>query len=162
MPRAGRPSTARVRRLPRPTGCPVGAFGWRCSGRSRGGAAADPGPGHQRAVLGLLAMYPDAAVHRETIIDAVWGHRPPASAVPMVQTYASRLRRLLGDDVLVSDGTSYRLAVTVGQLDALEFAMLADRAGQATASGNPATACRWYERALGLWRGEPLDDVSVM
>jgi DNA-binding SARP family transcriptional activator/DNA-binding XRE family transcriptional regulator len=128
----------------------------------RDGAAADPGPGHQRAVLGLLAMYPDAAVHRETIIDAVWGHRPPASAVPMVQTYASRLRRLLGDDVLVSDGTSYRLAVTVGQLDALEFAMLADRAGQATASGNPATACRWYERALGLWRGEPLDDVSVM
>jgi DNA-binding SARP family transcriptional activator/DNA-binding XRE family transcriptional regulator len=128
----------------------------------RDGAAADPGPGHQRAVLGLLAMYPDMAVHRETIIDAVWGHRPPASAVPMVQTYASRLRRLLGDDVLASDGTSYRLAVTVGQLDALEFAMLADRASQAAAAGNPAAACRWYERALRLWRGEPLDDVSVM
>src|ERR1700729_4335815 len=128
----------------------------------RDGTAADPGPGHQRAVLGLLAMYPDAAVHRETIIDAVWGHRPPASAVPMVQTYASRLRRLLGDDVLVSDGTSYRLAVTVGQLGALEFAKLADRADHAPAAGNPATACRWYERALRLWRGEPLDDVSVM
>jgi DNA-binding SARP family transcriptional activator/DNA-binding XRE family transcriptional regulator len=127
----------------------------------RDGAAAHPGPGRQRAVLGLLAMYPDTAVHRETIIDAVWGHRPPASAVPMVQTYASRLRRLLGDEVLVSDGTSYRLAVTVGQLDALEFAMLADRAGQA-ALGNPAAACRWYERALRLWRGAPLDDVSVM
>jgi tetratricopeptide (TPR) repeat protein/DNA-binding SARP family transcriptional activator len=69
---------------------------------------------------------------------------------------------LLGDDLLVSDGTSYRLAVTAGQLDALEFVLLADRAGQAAAAGNHAAACRWYERALRLWRGEPLDDVSAM
>jgi DNA-binding SARP family transcriptional activator/DNA-binding transcriptional regulator YiaG len=128
----------------------------------RDGVAADPGAGRQRAVLGLLAVCPGTALHRETIIDAVWGHRPPASAVPMVQTYVSRLRRLLGDDLLVSDGTSYRLAVTVGQLDALEFVMLADRAERAAAAGNHAAACRWYERALRLWRGEPLDDVSAM
>jgi DNA-binding SARP family transcriptional activator/tetratricopeptide (TPR) repeat protein/DNA-binding transcriptional regulator YiaG len=128
----------------------------------RDGVAADPGAGRQRAVLGLLAMYPGTAVHREMIIDAVWGARPPASVVPMVQTYASRLRRVLGDDLLVSDGTSYRLVVTVDQLDALEFAMLSDRAGQAATAGNPAAACRWYERALGLWRGEPLADVTAM
>jgi DNA-binding SARP family transcriptional activator/transcriptional regulator with XRE-family HTH domain len=126
------------------------------------GVATDLGAGRQRAVLGLLAMYPGTAVHRRTIIDVVWGHRPPASAVPMVQTYASRLRRLLGEDLLVSDGISYRLALAVGQLDALEFAMLAGRADQAAAAGNHGAACRCYEAALRLWRGEPLDDVSAM
>jgi DNA-binding SARP family transcriptional activator/DNA-binding XRE family transcriptional regulator len=128
----------------------------------RDGVPADLGAGRQRAVLGLLALYPGTAVRREMIIDTVWGHRPPASVIAMVQTYASRLRRLLGNDLLVSDGTSYRLAVTAGQLDALEFTMLAQRADQAAAAGNLAGACRCYELALRLWRGEPLADVSAM
>jgi DNA-binding SARP family transcriptional activator/tetratricopeptide (TPR) repeat protein/DNA-binding XRE family transcriptional regulator len=128
----------------------------------RNGNRADPGAGRQRAVLGMLAVHPGAALHRETIIDAVWGDQPPASAIAMVQSYASRLRRLLGETVLVSDGTSYRLALSATQLDALEFARLADLAKNAATAGNPATACRWYERALHLWRGEPLADVSAL
>jgi len=128
----------------------------------RDGTAANPGAGRQRAVLGLLAMYSGTAVHREMIIDSVWGDRPPASAVPMVQTYASRLRRLLGGGLLVSDGTSYRLSVTADQLDALQFALLADQAGEAAAAGEPAVASSLYEQALRLWRGEPLADVSAM
>jgi DNA-binding SARP family transcriptional activator/tetratricopeptide (TPR) repeat protein len=128
----------------------------------RNGIRADPGAGRQRAVLGLLAVHPGTAVHRETIIDAVWGYQPPASAVAMVQSYASRLRRLLGERVLVSDGTSYRLALSAAQLDALEFARLAGLATGAAAAGNPAAACGWYERALQLWRGEPLADISAL
>jgi DNA-binding SARP family transcriptional activator/transcriptional regulator with XRE-family HTH domain len=128
----------------------------------RDGIPVGLGAGRQRAVLGLLAVHPGSAVHRESIIDAVWGSRPPASAVPMVQTYASQLRRLLGGDLLVSDGTSYRLAVTVRDLDALEFAMLADWASDAAASPTPSAACGLYERALRLWRGEPLADVGPL
>jgi DNA-binding SARP family transcriptional activator/tetratricopeptide (TPR) repeat protein len=126
------------------------------------GTRADPGAGRQRAVLGLLAVHPGTALHRETIIDAVWGDQPPASAIAMVQSYASRLRRLVGESALVSDGTSYRLVLSAGQLDALEFARLAGLARDAAAAGNPAAACRWYERALQLWRGEPLADVSAL
>jgi DNA-binding SARP family transcriptional activator len=128
----------------------------------RNGIRANPGAGRQRAVLGLLAVHPGIALHRETIIDAVWGHKPPASAIAMVQSYASRLRRLLGETVLTSDGTSYRLTLTAAQLDALEFARLADQARNAAAAGNPAAACRWYDQALQLWRGEPLADVSAL
>jgi DNA-binding SARP family transcriptional activator/DNA-binding XRE family transcriptional regulator len=127
----------------------------------RDGAPAGPGAGRLRAVLGLLALHPGIAMHRETIIDAVWPSEPPVSAVPMVQAHASRLRRLLGGGLLVSDGTSYRLAVTARQLDALEFGQLAGRASDATAA-DPAAACQWYERALRLWRGEPLADVGLL
>jgi DNA-binding SARP family transcriptional activator/transcriptional regulator with XRE-family HTH domain/tetratricopeptide (TPR) repeat protein len=128
----------------------------------RNGIRADPGAGRQRAVLGLLAVHPGIALHRETIIDAVWGYQPPASAIAMVQSYVSRLRRLLGERVLVSDGISYRLAVSAGELDALEFARLAGLARGSAAAGNPAAACGWYDRALQLWRGEPLADVSAL
>ncbi len=127
----------------------------------RDGAPAGPGAGRLRAVLGLLALHPGSAMHRETIIDAVWPSEPPVSAVPMVQAHASRLRRLLGGGLLASDGTSYWLAVTARQLDALEFGQLAGRASDAAAA-DPAAACQWYERALRLWRGEPLADVSLL
>jgi DNA-binding SARP family transcriptional activator/DNA-binding XRE family transcriptional regulator len=128
----------------------------------RDGAPAGPGAGRLRAVLGLLALHPGSAMHRETIIDAVWPSEPPVSAVPMVQAHASRLRRLLGGGLLVSDGTSYRLAVTARQLDALEFGQLAARASDAAEAADPAAACQWYERALRLWRGEPLADVGLL
>ena len=50
---------------------------------------------HRQAVLGLLALQPNVVVHRESIIDALWGERPPATAVTMVHSYVSQLRKLL-------------------------------------------------------------------
>jgi DNA-binding SARP family transcriptional activator/tetratricopeptide (TPR) repeat protein/transcriptional regulator with XRE-family HTH domain len=155
----GRP-TLDQRAAPSPAGVWLGVLGplavW------RDGVPADPGPRRQRAVLGLLAVHPGSPLHRETIVDTVWGHEPPASAVAMVQSYVSRLRRLLGETMLGSDGMNYTLVVTAAELDALEFARLADRAGAVAAAGIPAVACDWYEQALRLWRGEPLAGVSTL
>ena len=128
----------------------------------RDGLPAGAVAGRQRAILGLLAVHPGRALHRETIIDAVWGSQPPPSAVAMVQTHVSQLRRLLGLGVVTSDGTSYRLDLTAADLDSLEFARLADEARNAAAAGKPAAACRLYEQALHLWRGEPLADVVIL
>jgi DNA-binding SARP family transcriptional activator/transcriptional regulator with XRE-family HTH domain len=136
----------------------------------RGGAPVALGAPKQRGVLGLLALQPNALVHRETIIDAVWGADPPVSAVNLVQAHAGRLRRALDpgrsprDDggLLVSAGSSYWLQVTAGQLDLLEFEQLVGRASAACSSGDAAAACDLYERALGLWQGEPLADVDVL
>jgi DNA-binding SARP family transcriptional activator len=133
----------------------------------RYGAPVELGPPRQRAVLGLLALEPGALVHRETIIDALWGERPPETAVNLVQTYVSRLRRTLDpersprdpDRLFVSAGTSYRLRTSAGQLDLLDFRRLA---GNAHASRDPVTACRLYEKALGLWRDRPLADVDLL
>lgn len=125
----------------------------------------------QRAVLGLLALSQDAALHRDLIIDALWDGKPPPSAVSILQTHVSRLRSLLAKSargcsgappLLVSEGASYRLQVTADQLDLVEFGHLADRARDAAGSGNPVAACDAYEAALRLWRGEPLADIEVL
>jgi DNA-binding SARP family transcriptional activator len=136
----------------------------------RGGAPVALGAPKQRAALGLLALEPNALVHRETIIDAVWGADPPVSAVNLVQTHAGRLRRALDPGrsprdpggLVASVGSGYRLQVTAGQLDLLGFEQLVGRAGAACSSGDAAAACDLYERALELWQGEPLADVDVL
>src|SRR5215470_2153066 len=136
----------------------------------RAGVQAGLGEPRQRAVLALLALSPDVAVHRETLIDALWGENPPARAIQLLQTYVSRLRRALDpgrvprdpDGLLVSAGTSYRLRVAAGQLDLLAFGQLIGHARAAAAAGEPGAACDGYEQALGLWRGEPAADVDAL
>lgn len=63
----------------------------------RDGAALPLGPVRQRAVLGLLVLHHDTGLSRTAIVDALWGERPPLTAVDMVQGgYITRLRRVLG------------------------------------------------------------------
>ena len=136
----------------------------------RAGTRAGLGEPRQRAVLGLLALNPDVLVHREALIDVVWGEDPPLSAAQIVQAYVSRLRRVLDPGrpprdprgLLVSAGTSYRLRVTADQLDLLAFGELAAQARAAAAAGEPGSACDAYDLALGLWRGEPAGDVDAL
>jgi WD40 repeat protein/DNA-binding SARP family transcriptional activator/DNA-binding XRE family transcriptional regulator len=136
----------------------------------RDGARAGLGEPRQRAVLGMLALNPDFPVHRETLIDALWPDDPPATAAHLLQTYVSRLRRVLDpgrpprdpQGLLVSAGTSYRLHVTADQLDLLAFRQLAADARAAAAAGEPGAACGAYEQALRLWRGEPAADVDAL
>jgi DNA-binding SARP family transcriptional activator len=128
------------------------------------------GPQTQRAVLGLLALHANTAVHRDALIDALWGDDPPGTAVAMVQSYISRLRRLLtvpqsGEGQgksLITSGTSYQLCVTADEVDQIEFARQAAHAQEAHAAGEVDVSCGLYARALDLWRGEPLADVKVL
>jgi DNA-binding SARP family transcriptional activator len=128
------------------------------------------GPQMQRAVLGLLALNANTAVHRDALIDALWQDEPPDTAVAMVQSYISRLRRLLtvpepGEGrgrSLITSGTSYQLCVTADELDQIEFARRAAHAREAHVAGEVDAACELYARALSLWRGEPLADVRVL
>jgi DNA-binding SARP family transcriptional activator/DNA polymerase III delta prime subunit len=113
-------------------------------------------PAGQQLVLGLLALAGGALVPRDQIIDALWDEQPPSSATAIIQTYVSRLRRALDDDVLVRDGSGYRLDVPVSELDLLEFRHLLGKARTAS----PAEACEAYEQALALWRGDPLAGVD--
>jgi len=134
------------------------------------GIQVDPGPPSQRAVLGVLALTPGVLVRREAIIDAIWGEDIPATAVNLVQKYVSRLRAVLDPArpsrdpgaLLVSVNTSYRLQATADQLDVLAFEQLACDARAACYEGDRPRACEIYERALGLWRGEPLADLDVL
>lgn len=127
------------------------------------GTRLDLGSGRQRAVLGLLALHVGAAVHRDVIIDTLWGERPPTSAVAEVQGYVSRLRKLFGDaEVVVTSGACYRLAARTGQVDLAAFRLLVSRARDAVCGPDPVVGCDLYERALGLWRGDILADVDLV
>jgi DNA-binding SARP family transcriptional activator len=134
----------------------------------RDGTPAELGPPLQRAVLAVLALSPDRLVHRETLIDALWDADPPATAVSQVQSQVSKLRCMLDPDLslrdprrlLLSTGTGYRLRVTAEHLDLLAFEDVAGRAQAARWSKDTAAACELYERALRLWRGDPLANVD--
>ena len=130
---------------------------------TRDGAEFPALPPGQRMVLGLLAVACGSAVRLDTIIDALWGDKPPVSATAIVQTYISRLRQALGalrGTLLTLEGAGYRLNVGPEELDLLAFRrLIADaRAG----AGDPAHACQVYEQALDLWRGEPLVDIAAL
>jgi transcriptional regulator with XRE-family HTH domain len=136
----------------------------------RGGVRAELGPARQRAVLGLLAVRPDVALHRDAIVEALWDGDPPDSAIKMVQGYVGRLRRQLDpgrspgdlDGVLVSAGTRYQLHAGAGQFDVIAFTQLTGRAQAARRRGDAAAACEMYAQALSLWRGTPLADLDLL
>src|SRR5262249_19194044 len=136
----------------------------------RDGVPVGLGEPRQRAVLGLLALNAGTSVHRDTLVDAIWGQEPPAAAINLVQAHVGGLRRVLDPNrsprdsrgVLVSTGTSYRLQMNANQLDWLAFRELVDRAATASAAADDRTACDLYDQALGLWHGEPLTDVDVL
>jgi DNA-binding SARP family transcriptional activator/tetratricopeptide (TPR) repeat protein len=116
-------------------------------------------PHGQRVVLGLLAVSAGSPVRLDSIVDVLWGDKPPVSAVGIVQTYVSRLRQVLGADLLPRDAAGYRLVVTGNELDLLAFR---EAVKDAQSALEPEVACAGYERALGLWRDDPLPDVDVL
>jgi DNA-binding SARP family transcriptional activator/tetratricopeptide (TPR) repeat protein len=133
---------------------------------SLGGVVLKSRPAGERAVLGLLALSGGDLVPLWSVIDAVWDGEPPPSAAGIVQTYVSRLRRVLdqaeGARVLVRDGAGYRLNVTAAELDLLAYRGLVAGAEAAHAVGDVAAAAGMYERAFGMWRGAPLSDVATL
>jgi DNA-binding SARP family transcriptional activator len=111
------------------------------------GKSVELGPPQQRTLLALLALDAGTAVGLGVIEDALWTDSQPASATKVVQTYVSRLRKLLGADTIHFAPSGYTLdgAVTV---DALRFRKLVDE--------------RRLPEALALWRGDALSDVPAL
>ena len=80
------------------------------------------GQPRQQAVLGILAMRANRVISRAELVDAVWGHDPPASAEGGIYTYVAGLRRIIEPGrslrgpgrVLVSSGAGYVLHLVPG------------------------------------------------
>jgi len=116
-----------------------------------------PVPGApQRAVLARLALSPRRTVPDDDLVDVLWPADPPDNALGNLQSYVSRLRRVVGAAVIGRDTVGYRLeldpeAVDVGRFDAL--------VGRAEAAGDAPAAVALFAEALDLWRGEPFADL---
>ena len=78
----------------------------------------------------------------ERLIDAVWETEPPAAARNVLQTYVSRLRKLVGTDRLEQRAGGYVLHAELQELDASRFEVLFDarhHASSAVSSSSPET-----------------------
>jgi len=114
--------------------------------------------GRLRAVLAVLAMSARTTVPVSRLASAVWGTRLPASTRRSVQTYVTRVRRVLGSAVIETRPAGYILQVNPDSVDALRFlnlVRLADRAADTRTEWSRLTA------ALNLWRGTPFEDVRA-
>jgi YVTN family beta-propeller protein len=98
------------------------------------------------------------------LIDDLWGGSPPGSAGHTVESYVSRLRRVLHVEgrpgVLVTGGAGYQLNIAPEDVDALHFGELAAMGRAALDRGDAPAAAGLFSAALALWRGAALADVQ--
>ena len=121
------------------------------------------GGAKQRSTLAMLLLARNQVVSRDRLIEGLWGASPPPTAAATLDTYLSRLRRVLpaaGDTPrLVTQLPGYRLRVEAGELDLERFETLLEQARTARASGDAGTAARVLREALDLFQGTPLEDL---
>jgi DNA-binding SARP family transcriptional activator/DNA-binding beta-propeller fold protein YncE len=114
----------------------------------------------QRALLAVLLLHPNETVSSERLIDELWGERPPATAMKVLQTYVSQLRRIIGAEAIETRPPGYLLRVDEDTLDATAFRRLAGDGRRLAAESRHEDAAARFREALALWRGPPLADVS--
>jgi YVTN family beta-propeller protein len=120
-------------------------------------------------VLACLLLDLGRNVPSDSIVDAVWGERPPSGVQTTLQTYVFRLREALeprrgkGDapTVLVTVPGGYRLESAAVRVDAARFEALV-AAGRTALATDPATAAAHLGEGLALWRGDVLADLPAL
>ncbi|QQN77920.1 MULTISPECIES: AfsR/SARP family transcriptional regulator [Streptomyces] len=131
--------------------------------RARNGETELPtGSPQQRALLAALLLRGGSTATAQQLVDAIWGEQAPQQAVAALRTYASRMRKSLGDrvDVLVSEFGGYALRLGPhDELDLNHMRQLVSRADAAASAGDLDKALELYGTALELWDGEPLAGV---
>ena len=98
------------------------------------------GSGKQRALLALLLLHANEPVSTDRLIDQLWGESRSTSATKVLHNYVSKLRRLLGEGVLITRGRAYELRVEPGELDLDRFNDQVADGRHALAAGDPAHA----------------------
>ena len=115
----------------------------------------------QRATLAILLLNANRVVSVDRIADDLYAGRPPVTAVTQVQRQISDLRRLLGPHSgIETRPPGYRIGIEPGQLDLLRFERLTADGLDAHDRGEARQAAELHHRALELWRGDPLSDLS--
>jgi len=125
----------------------------------RDGAVLPVPRGSQRAVLAVLLLNAGRAVSVDELAETLWGAAPRPSAQATVRNYVKRLRRLLGEDRIVTAAPGYAIRADPAELDVARFEDLLGAARTAAGSASWQAAADRAGSALALWRGEPLADV---
>ncbi|MET9970121.1 AfsR/SARP family transcriptional regulator, partial [Streptomyces sp. NPDC006356] len=136
----------------------------------RGATELDLGSPQQTAVLAALLLRRGRPVTMAELVDAIWGDEPPATAVSILRTYVSRLRKVLNPGpgaagspespessqpvVSVMDG--YLARVPEGSVDLEVFEQRVARAQRLRAEGELPAATKLLHTAVDAWEGAPL------
>jgi DNA-binding SARP family transcriptional activator len=128
-----------------------------------------PTPPKVRRVLALLLLRAGQLVPINALIEELWEEDPPVSAVGTTQTYIYQLRKRLdrrgvtgdGNEWLVTKPPGYVMALYPNQIDANTFEALTRQGRQLLVGGRPAEAGTVLRRALDLWTGPCLGNVSL-
>jgi DNA-binding SARP family transcriptional activator len=152
-----------------------------------GGRSVAPSAGKPRQILALLALEAGQVVTVTSLIEELWGTRPPRSAQATLQTYILHLRRLINTglagvgragagragagravaakDLLATRPGGYLLDIGGdiggGGIDVLTYERLAAAGARALDAGDAEDGARLLGSALAVWRGQALVDVPV-
>jgi DNA-binding SARP family transcriptional activator len=124
------------------------------------GRPVDLGGRRQRAVLAVLLLHVNEVVSADRLVEEAWDGRPPPGARGTLQTYISRLRRLIGPTPaqIATQVGGYRLAMAPDELDVECFRRLIREGRIALQDRDHGRARELLEDALHLWRGDALAD----
>lgn len=113
--------------------------------------------GQQGAVLATVAAHYPRSVQQSTVIDVLWPVRAPSSAKGSLGVALHRLRaRLPEPEMIVTEGSSYRLAVDSELLDLAAFRSRLN----GERSQDAALRIEVLTEAIGLWRGRPFQPIG--
>jgi DNA-binding SARP family transcriptional activator len=113
-----------------------------------------------QAVLAALLLSANAVASVDTVVDMVWGERPPRTARRQVQNHVSALRLALTGARIETFPNGYRLPLEPDDLDASVFERAAPDARRLLAHGRAREAASCARSALALWRGPALAGIS--
>jgi predicted ATPase/DNA-binding SARP family transcriptional activator len=114
--------------------------------------------GRQRLLLAVLVVRAGRPVPVATLIDEIWGDRPPARVIAALQVHVSALRKSIGDRLRWTPG-GYLLDVADQAIDARRFEAAVAAATSRLTGGPDAAVVDELRAADQLWRGEPLSAV---
>lgn len=114
-----------------------------------------------RLILGILGLEANRPVHRDRLIELVWGPDPPRRARAALHSRVSELRTALRSAglyppsrTLATYGTGYTLRIVPEQVDVHRFRSLLAESRKADSDDLLRGKLR---QALSLWRGPVLD-----
>jgi len=116
------------------------------------------------AVLAALTVDADRVVSTTTLIERVWGDRPPGQAPRTLGTYITRIRRVLEEScsdssvTVINQPGGYRLTARRDQVDLLRFRDLVVQARESSCATEKRVEL--LRQAVSLHRGDPLTGVE--
>jgi DNA-binding SARP family transcriptional activator len=126
------------------------------------------GAAKKRALMTILVLRANQSLPIDYLVEQLWPHKAPDSALTLVRIYVSQLRKALeqgagtreGSRLLLTRASGYTLRVDPGQVDVTRFERLLADGQRLIAEGHASPAAQRLREALALWRGRALADIA--